>query len=317
MSKGITEVEILESPSVRGRHLDQVAVLNKVGTLAMLPDDVHATTEAVAKFYDVPEATLKSAVKEHRAELESNGYRVVRGPELRELVCEMGSQSLKLTPKARSLALFTRRAVLNAGMLLRDSNVAKQVRAYLLEVEEAAPPDLRKSAYQRLVEKVQNREFRDLIAENATDYAPKDHATRMVFAQAQNLLYGRIVGMTAAELKASREIQNWDGKTGPTKNDRNVAKNYLTEEELIRLTKLETLLMARAEVMFGDGHTLTLADWLELIRSESTPQQVARSVPTAPTPSRPASPNAGTGPGRGSPRRSTQRGRSTPRQPRG
>lgn len=278
MSERATEVEILESPSVRGRHLNQVTVLNKVGTLAMLPDDVHATTEAVANFYDVPNKTIDSLIGQHRAELEDNGYRVLKGADLRKFKGNLGDQGY--LGSAPHVALFTRRAVLNVGMLLRDSEVAKQVRAYLLEVEQAAPPDLRRTAYQRLVEKVQSRELRDLIAENATDYSRTDTATRIAFAQAQNLLYERVTGLTATELKTTREILTWEGKKGPSQADRKVAKNYLTEQELEKLTKIATLLMARADVMFSDGHELTMTDWLDLIRSEAAPHNPSGSTST-------------------------------------
>ena len=40
-------------------------------------------------------------------------------------------------PQARSgLGILTRRAVLNVAMLLRDSDVARRVRGYLLDAEE-------------------------------------------------------------------------------------------------------------------------------------------------------------------------------------
>ncbi|MFF3397039.1 hypothetical protein ACFYW6_00740 [Streptomyces sp. NPDC002659] len=37
--------------------------------------------------------------------------------------------------RSRALALYSRRAVLNVAMLLRDSEVARQVRTYLLDME--------------------------------------------------------------------------------------------------------------------------------------------------------------------------------------
>lgn len=312
MGDPITEADILESSTVRSQQVDRVHVLDKVKAVVLLPDDLHATTEMVASFYEVPSKTITTLVQRNRSELESNGLTTLRGAGLREFKDRFRANLSSDVLQAARLTLFPRKAILNVGQLLADSPVAKAVRGYLLEVEAAAPPDLRKSAYQRLVEKVQNREFRDLIAANATDYAPKDPATRMVFAQAQNLLYLRTVGMTADEIKATREIENWDGKTGPTKKDRSIAKNYLTPDELSRLTKLETLLMARAEMMFGDGHTLTMMQWLELIKSESTPEAVERVTAHVAIPA--PSSGAGSGPGRGSPRRGTQRGRS--RQPR-
>lgn len=305
MSDVITETDILESRDVRNVRLDRVTAIDKVGTLVVLPDDVHATTEAVAAFYGVSVKAIKSLVGRHRNELAESGRWVAQGSDLREL----RNEAHEIDPDTRSLALFTRRAVLNVGMLLRDSEVAKQVRAYLLEVEQLASPDLKKTAYQRLLEKVECRAFRDLIAENACDYAPNDKSTSRAFAEAQNLLYQRITGLTAKQILGCRhDIQAWDGKNGPTKGDRKVAKNYLTEDELQRLTKFETLLMAKAEVMFGDGHTLTMDQWLNLIRAESS--QVAVHPPQPVAPGRgPSTPQGSTRPGTTSGRRSRSRQR--------
>ncbi|MEU6177795.1 restriction endonuclease [Streptomyces coeruleorubidus] len=66
----------------------------------------------------------------HRTELEASGYHLLTGEELRSFKNLSGIQS-----RTRSLALFPRRAVLNVAMLLRDSEVARQVRVYLLDME--------------------------------------------------------------------------------------------------------------------------------------------------------------------------------------
>ena len=73
---------------------------------------------------------LVDFVHDHRAELEASGYRVLTGTELSDFKQLSGIRS-----RTRSLALFSRRAVLNVAMLLRDSEVARQVRVYLLDVE--------------------------------------------------------------------------------------------------------------------------------------------------------------------------------------
>jgi hypothetical protein len=69
-------------------------------------------------------------VVDHRTELEASGYQVLTGSELSSFKELSGIQS-----RTRSLALFSRRAVLNVAMLLRDSEVARQVRTYLLDME--------------------------------------------------------------------------------------------------------------------------------------------------------------------------------------
>ncbi|WP_371498291.1 restriction endonuclease [Kitasatospora sp. NBC_00374] len=123
---------LLESPTMRSTVAGRVEVLDRVKALRLLPDSVHVTTEGVAAYFGVPETVIKAVVFDHRAELVANDYRVVTGRELGCFKELCGIQS-----RARSLALFTRRTVLNVAMLLRDSETARQVRCYLLDAEQA------------------------------------------------------------------------------------------------------------------------------------------------------------------------------------
>ncbi|WP_063774933.1 hypothetical protein [Kitasatospora azatica] len=124
---------LLESPTMRARVCDRVEVLNRVRALSLMPDGVHVTTEGVAAYFEVSLKTIRSVVLDHGAELGSNGYTVLTGGRLSSFKELSGIQS-----RARSLALFTRRTVLNVAMLLRDSETARQVRCHLLDVEERA-----------------------------------------------------------------------------------------------------------------------------------------------------------------------------------
>ncbi|MFJ5070192.1 hypothetical protein ACIQC7_27665 [Kitasatospora sp. NPDC088556] len=139
-----TEQVLTESRTMRAATVERTDVLTKVKALALLPDGVHATTELVAGFYEVSTETIKSLVKDHRAELLENGYCVLSGQELRSLkdLCGIESQT-------RALALFTRRTVLNVGQLLTGSEVAHRVREYLLNVEEATSTAARTDAVDR------------------------------------------------------------------------------------------------------------------------------------------------------------------------
>lgn len=128
----IRELALTESRSLREQYADRTDVLARVKTLAMLPNDLHVTTEMVAVYFEVPVETVKSVVKDNRVELESNGYATMRGESLRSLKDLCG-----ISPQVKSLAVFSRRAVLNVGQLLRDSEVAKAVRTYLLDAEVA------------------------------------------------------------------------------------------------------------------------------------------------------------------------------------
>ncbi|WP_157838316.1 phage antirepressor KilAC domain-containing protein [Nocardia farcinica] len=126
----------LTTPDARLRRdalAARVDVLDKVGALRALPDDMHVTTEMVAEFYEVPTGTVRALVLDNRAELETDGYRVVTRSAFEV------SYPKQLTSSASRIALFPRRAVLRVGMLLRDSAVARRVRDYLLDAEPVTP----------------------------------------------------------------------------------------------------------------------------------------------------------------------------------
>ncbi|AMS02789.1 antirepressor KilAC domain-containing protein [Gordonia phage Yeezy] len=130
----------LTLPAARTER-DQLAtrtdVLDKVGVLATLPDDMHANADQVATFYGTTREVIRQTVLRNKDEFDADGYRVLTRAEV--------SDKLSLTPDelgmprtAPSMSLFPRRAVLRVGMLLRDSPIARRVRDYLLTVEEVA-----------------------------------------------------------------------------------------------------------------------------------------------------------------------------------
>lgn len=137
----MNELALTESPALRAEHAGRVEVLDKVKALSLLPDGVHMNTDLVAGYYEVDVDAIESVIRRNRAELEANGYTVLRGEALREF------ETVNLTgSKRRAVALFTRRAILNVGQMLTESAVARSVRTYLLDVEELAPPEARTAA---------------------------------------------------------------------------------------------------------------------------------------------------------------------------
>lgn len=126
------ELVLIESPTARRQYGNRIDVLDKVRAIPFLPDDMHVTTEGAAAFFDVDTKTVEKVVERNRDELETNGFRILEGRQLADMKSVCGIRS-----RARSLALFDRRTLLNVAMLLRDSEVARQVRRYLLESEQA------------------------------------------------------------------------------------------------------------------------------------------------------------------------------------
>ena len=84
----------------------------------------------------------------------------------------------------------------------------------------------------RVQEKIDYSMLRSLLAK-ASDYSPNADITKFFFSVTQNAFYRTVVGMSAENIRNSgREIVNYTGKKGPTKQDLKVAKNYLVKDEL-------------------------------------------------------------------------------------
>lgn len=131
------ELALTESRTMRDARISRTDVLDKVGALALLPGGTYATTDMVAAFYEVEVEAVKNLPKRFRDELDVDGFLVVQRRDFARFNLNPAN------PNTRSMALYSRQAILRAGMLLRDSEVAKQVRTYLLEVEAKATPEQR------------------------------------------------------------------------------------------------------------------------------------------------------------------------------
>lgn len=128
----MNEYELLDNKQMREELSGSIEVLDKVGKLVLLPNDFGATTEMVANYFEVKsKKTIESLILDNREELENNGLQVLKGEKLSSFKKESGYSS-----RAGSLTLFTKRTILNVAMLLRDSEVAKEIRKQLLNVME-------------------------------------------------------------------------------------------------------------------------------------------------------------------------------------
>ncbi|MFE7762967.1 phage antirepressor KilAC domain-containing protein [Streptomyces sp. NPDC057438] len=191
------ELILTESRTMRTETIERTHVLDKVKTLVTLPDSFHVTTEMVASYYEVPLKTIESVVEDNAAELEENGRRVLRGYELTSFAAPFGGvANLGLSPKARSLAVFSRKAVLNIGQLLTKSEVARKVRTYLLESEEASGPRVPRSFAEALELAASQARMLEQAVTELEVAAPKAEAHDRLIAHGQD----RLVRDTAKEL---------------------------------------------------------------------------------------------------------------------
>ena len=125
------ELEIIENKETREKLIERVDVLDKVKKVILLPYGDSITTEQVADYYEVGKEAIKSIIKRHKEELLSNGYSYMKKS---EIILMVHNEPIEIPN--RGTGIFTRRAILNVGMLLRDGKIAHQVRTRLREMAE-------------------------------------------------------------------------------------------------------------------------------------------------------------------------------------
>ena len=143
------EIDLMENKEMRDSLVERLDVLDKVGSLLLLDELQMATTEQVAKYFSSPnkevsKSVIEMCVKNNREEIESDGYKVWKKSDFNETKIDLVSSTrtnftIKLgeeevTISNRGVALFPKRAILRVGMLLRDSEVAKELRTRLLDI---------------------------------------------------------------------------------------------------------------------------------------------------------------------------------------
>ncbi|WWU64663.1 DNA-binding protein [Clostridium baratii] len=93
--------------------------------------------EDVAKYFEVDIRTIERCIELNKNELESNGYKVLRGKELnefKEFLDDNFVTDIYVGSKVRALSIFTFKTLLNTSMLLTQSEKAKEVRSVILDI---------------------------------------------------------------------------------------------------------------------------------------------------------------------------------------
>jgi len=125
----------------------------------------------------------------------------------------------------------------------------------------------------RSSEKVFWRKVLDVYA-TSIDYDPKTEQSAVVFKTIQNKMHWAIHGETAAEtvykrVDSSKEyigLTNFKGEV-PTKQEVEIAKNYLAEDELNILNRMVTAFLEIAEIQALDRTPMYMADWVKQLDS--------------------------------------------------
>src|SRR3989338_8717095 len=152
------------------------------------------------------------------------------------------------------------------------------VKGFVLDDERLKNPDLPFDYFEELTRRIADirtsekrfyRKITDIYA-TSVDYDPTDKQSILFFKTVQNKMHYAITGSTAAEIVASRVdskkpnvgLTNFRGNK-PTKEEVVVAKNYLSEQELLVLNNLVEQYLVFAEGQAIQRVPMYMKDWIE------------------------------------------------------
>ena len=123
----------------------------------------------------------------------------------------------------------------------------------------------------RSSEKVFYRKVLEIYA-LSIDYDPRVEMTQKFFKTVQNKMHYSVHGHTAAEIiyeRADAEkdfmgLTTWSGSM-PTKPEAEIAKNYLTHEEIKSLNRIVSLYLDFAEMQAEEHRPMYMKDWINIL----------------------------------------------------
>jgi hypothetical protein len=125
-------------------NIDRQNILNNYVVLTQLQDYIglpgmyfneqyYFTKQQLADFYQIDIVTIERYLEGNEQELKHNGYKVIKAKELKDFKEKFGPH-LNISSKTPQLGLFNFRSLLNIGMLLVESEMAKALRSKMLDI---------------------------------------------------------------------------------------------------------------------------------------------------------------------------------------
>lgn len=124
----------IERQNVLNNHFAIEQIKDSLGIVGMeFEGEYRFTKKMVADYYEVDISTIDRYLTTYTDELKHNGYVLCRGKHLKDFKLQF-AHLINEASKTTQLGLFNFRAFLNIGMLLTESEKAKQVRSLILDI---------------------------------------------------------------------------------------------------------------------------------------------------------------------------------------
>ena len=226
-------------------------------------------SQHIASIYEEGELTAEATVKKYLTVRHEGTRDVQRELEFYNLdmIISVGYRVKSvIATRFRIWATQRLKEYIVKGFTMDDARLKEAGNSRYFEELLARIRDIRSS------EKVFWRKVLDIYA-TSIDYDPQSEQSRIFFQQVQNKMHWAAHGHTAAELIYSRAdakqcnmgITNFPGQN-LLKRDVEIAKNYLSEEELNILNRIVTAYLEVAELQALNQIPMTMKEWIDRLR---------------------------------------------------
>lgn len=138
----------IDRKNILNNQLALEEIAQRLSPVGVLFEGIFRFTKAqVARFFDVDVRTVERLLEQHSAEITESGYELFGGVRLRKLKNAVAEHQanrhvsdinvgdmLELSDKAPTIGIFSYKALLNIGMLLTDSERAREMRSAVLSI---------------------------------------------------------------------------------------------------------------------------------------------------------------------------------------
>lgn len=116
---------------------------NEIGLQGVVfQNELKFSKKQIASYFSIEERTIGYYLVNHSTELTENGYKILKGKDLKDLIDAVNAQGLNeewsIANKTPKLAVFNFRSFLNLAMLIPKNERAKQLRSLILDVSISA-----------------------------------------------------------------------------------------------------------------------------------------------------------------------------------
>ncbi|KAF6565364.1 hypothetical protein G9G63_09400 [Paenibacillus sp. EKM202P] len=218
------EIILTESKTMRDELVFKDSVLEKVKAVTLIDNTSETTIKSVSEYYEVSTKTIEATIKRHRDEFNEYGeLRILKAQFLRDFKTLLHDEGA--FKGINSLTLISRRGILRIGMLLTESEVAKTIRHYLLNIEEITDKEQKQWAIEREISRRERRELTDAIRDFYEGTMKKGRA----YGAITDMVYKVLFDTNAQGLREMYGVD--DPKATP--------RDYLSTDDLRKIVKAE------------------------------------------------------------------------------